>query len=411
MALCLCMALAAPAWAADEFGKIMPSEIIYALDEVSTLSDSEIIANNDIVSQITKPASLDIDNMINIDIRKVHQTYPLLDEQIALLKEHNYTDDEIKQFDMGDFFNIESTWLLTPSQVEDVKYLYPELETVDISNWTIGDLVEYCNEADSKKYAPSVIEAAALSERNITLDDAQTLLKEYGSYENILSQSDEQLEEDIKSYYQFNISNIYNMCTYESNDCPPAQNPDSSIYIGIQFPGHQFDWFHKDSGTTSITVAASQAMSVQAAYECLYNTTASFRVQNLHGTYSCNRGYTHEGIDFGKPAGYSENCTIYSIQSGNLFKTGDGIGKFSVYSSTLNITASYLHMSAFAVSSGKQVTTGMRAGNQGNVGNSKGAHVHFQIDSGKEYSIASGGDNKLESLSPYFYINWFLSNR
>ena len=202
------MALAAPAWAADEFGKIMPSEIIYALDEVSTLSDSEIIANNDIVSQITKPASLDIDNMINIDIRKVHQTYPLLDEQIALLKEHNYTDDEIKQFDMGDFFNIESTWLLTPSQVEDVKYLYPELETVDISNWTIGDLVEYCNEAHSKKYAPSVIEAAALSERNITLDDAQTLLKEYGSYENILSQSDEQLEEDIKSYYQFNISNI-----------------------------------------------------------------------------------------------------------------------------------------------------------------------------------------------------------
>ena len=85
LALCLCMALAAPAWAADEFGKIMPSEIIYALDEVSTLSDSEIIANNDIVSQITKPSSLDIDNMINIDIRKVHQTYPLLDEQIALL--------------------------------------------------------------------------------------------------------------------------------------------------------------------------------------------------------------------------------------------------------------------------------------------------------------------------------------
>lgn len=219
LACVMCVAMAVPSVLTEEetknvSGKVMPSEIIAALTEQNSGMQNITDVQNSILASIALPTSLGID-IINIDMDKVHQTYPMTDDQIAQLKSHGYTDSEIAELDMGDYFNIEAAWLIDPSIYSAIKFLYPDLMNTDISNWTYADLKAYSTTEDAKKYAPTEDEALALAERNITLDDAKKLLKDYGDYETILAQSDEQLAEYLKGYYQFTIDNIYEMAKYE----------------------------------------------------------------------------------------------------------------------------------------------------------------------------------------------------
>lgn len=225
MTLVVSWGVAIPAWAigntTNDFEQVMPSDVIAALTLQKMRNDVDIpgmgnITNveNDLLAGIALPASLNIDT-INIDMDKIHQTYPLTDDQKHQLKVHGYTDEEIAELDMGDFFNIEATWPIDPGIYSAIKFLYPELADVDITQWTNADWQAYYTAEDAKKYAPTAEEAQALAERNITLDDARNLLKNYYDYETILAQSDEQLAEDIEAYYQFTIDNINEMVKYE----------------------------------------------------------------------------------------------------------------------------------------------------------------------------------------------------
>ncbi|MBQ3181082.1 MAG: hypothetical protein IJB55_07015 [Firmicutes bacterium] len=225
MTLVVSWGVAIPAWAIEDttndFEQVMPSDVIAALTLQKMRNDVDIPgmgnisnAENDLLAGIALPASLNIDT-INIDMDKIHQTYPLTDDQKHQLKVHGYTDEEIAELDMGDFFNIEATWPIDPGIYSAIKFLYPELADVDITQWTNADWQAYYTAEDAKKYAPTAEEAQALAERNITLDDARNLLKNYYDYETILAQSDEQLAEDIEAYYQFTIDNINEMVKYE----------------------------------------------------------------------------------------------------------------------------------------------------------------------------------------------------
>lgn len=332
-----------------------------------------------------------------------------------MLKEHGYNDTEIAQFDMGDFFNIEASWILDEDQIRDVRYLYPELNNVDISNWTLGRFMNYCSVVDEQKYAPSPEESKALIERNITLKDARNLLKDYYTYENILAQSDEQLASDIKNYYEFNICNITNMAKYEDSDImllsnTQISNQNMDDYIWVQFPGYKADWFHKDSGTTNGTVAVQQSIAVQSGYECIYNVNVPFKVGNLHGTFSTSKQAPHEGIDFNTPNGFSAYCTLYSIAYGNVYQISDRVGQLSIYADNFNVTASLYHMNSITPKVNDTIKTGDNVGQQGKKA-TDAPHAHFEINAGKQEYLSPGGDSELTSLSPYFYITWFVGSR
>lgn len=206
LTLCFCLARTTLVWSADDFGRYMPSEIVYALEQSN---------GGGTLAQLAKPTSLGITDVLNIDMKKVHQTYSVTGGQKQMLRERGYSEEEIEQMDIGDYFNIESTWIINPDTISSIKFLYPELADVDISSWTYGDFEAYYTVEDAKKYAPTTAEEQAFIDRNITLADAQTLLKDYYSYENVLAQSDEQLTDDLRQYYQFTINNIYDMLQYE----------------------------------------------------------------------------------------------------------------------------------------------------------------------------------------------------
>lgn len=220
LAFVMCLGVAAPARAAAAKTDIMPREIMTALACKQMRVQAGVIglgdvsrATYEVLNEIALPASLNID-IINIDMDKVHQTYPIMDSQIHFLKERGYSDEEIAELDMGDFFNIEASLTINPNIIKYIKKLYPELSNVDVSKWTYADWNKYYTTEDAKKYAPTETEAEALAKRNIRLEDAQKLLHDYYDYETILAQSDEQLAEDIKAYYQFTIYNISEMAKY-----------------------------------------------------------------------------------------------------------------------------------------------------------------------------------------------------
>lgn len=67
LAFCLCFAMAVPAFAAetDAYGKVMPVDVVYALEEPNLLSVEQ---SSNFLNDISKETSLGID-MYNIDMK------------------------------------------------------------------------------------------------------------------------------------------------------------------------------------------------------------------------------------------------------------------------------------------------------------------------------------------------------
>lgn len=182
--------------------EVMPADIVAALKAKDSGEE-----NSTILALVELPRSLSI-SIPNIDTTKVHQTHPLQQMQIDSLKSHGFSDEEIANMDFGDYKNIEKTWLLSPGIIPDIKNIYPELANDDISKWTVGDFLAYSMKVDTKAYAPTEEQAIALKARNITLQDARVLLKQFHSYDSILEQEDETLKGLLERHYHFKIDYI-----------------------------------------------------------------------------------------------------------------------------------------------------------------------------------------------------------
>lgn len=183
----------------------MPSDIIAALN--ARASGEENPEYTRILAIVELPGSLGI-SIPKIDITKVHDTYPIPQQQRERLLSHGFSNEEISRMDFGDYQIIEKTWLLTPDMIRSIKNIYPALTYTDLSKWNYGDFLAYSIEADAKTYAPTTEQAEAFNARNITLDDARRLLKDFHSYETILKQKDDILKELLEGYYQFTIEYI-----------------------------------------------------------------------------------------------------------------------------------------------------------------------------------------------------------
>lgn len=417
------------------YNDVMPSDVIAVLEATNT-SDllSATTSNSDVLTNIELPRSMNIKTP-KIDMKKVHDTNPLEELQIENLKNHGYSNQEIKNMDAGDYNEIEKTWKIPASDIPIYKSSFPELENVDISNWTIGEYLAYDEAAAAKAniYSPTSDQVQAFALRNIDLCDARMLLKDFYSYDNILQQSDETLKNYIEAYYQFTIDNIYEMDKVNNKGTKsiqslnsgkffvqaPPSNLQGTTYRYVNFPGgYGYDWFHQSSQThVSDAIRQTQKNAVIKGYNRLYKLTGTvYSCGNLWGTWSNSQGGAHEGIDYN----YGTNPTIYTMATGSVYYY------YNNYSTRSQIcvtggskTYTYLHMATINIKnngvvtgptypSGVNVTAGSSAlGTQGSIGNSTANHVHFEVHSGSTINLFTESDNTLSCLDPYAAINLF----
>ncbi len=124
---------------------------------------------------------------------------------IKELEEHGITDYDITLYE---YQLIEKSWLLDSKMISMVKGMYPELENIDLSNWTIGKEQAYTEERNSEnlKSRFTAEQLVELEKREIQINDTFYLFKEFHNADTILKQTDEVLKETIEGYYRKYLS-------------------------------------------------------------------------------------------------------------------------------------------------------------------------------------------------------------
>lgn len=139
-----------------------------------------------------------------------HKYFDLSDAQKNEIEARGFSKEQIAILDKQDYDQMSLSWNLSDKQIEVVKNIYPELKNVDISQWTNEDFDKYSIAQDNKTYAPTPKQQELLNEKGFSLELARKMLKEYHTYDNLLLQSDEVLNElktkimnADKQYYDF----------------------------------------------------------------------------------------------------------------------------------------------------------------------------------------------------------------
>ncbi|MDU7710334.1 MAG: peptidoglycan DD-metalloendopeptidase family protein [Clostridium sp.] len=91
-------------------------------------------------------------------------------------------------------------------------------------------------------------------------------------------------------------------------------------------------------------------------------------------------GAFHKGLDLAA----GEGTPTYAAADGTVVIAGwsDSAGNWVVINHGNGLTTKYMHHSALCVTAGQTVVRGQQIGYVGNTGNSFGAHLHFQVESG-----------------------------
>lgn len=371
----------------DNNNKYLPIEVLNALEQESNGggTNSRLILEN-----VMLPNSMNIMTP-NVNMDKVINATPLHVFEYDFkgdLKQHGYTEEQIDSFTYEDYIAIEDKWKLKKEQIIAARSLYPELKTVDLSNWTNADFKRYYAKVDraeiEKRFTNEQLQQ--LKQKGIRSDDLFYLFKEFHTVDAILAQSDDILRETIEGYYAFKLNQVTLLAL------------DPTKYTQQNMPRYGVDWFLNSVVTSSYWLQI-QSDRTLVALRKLYNVNfSSFNgyVTNMYGTYSLSQGGAHEGIDFAY-GGVGRN--IYAIFNGTEVLSGL-YHQLSVYDANVGKTYNFLHMSSKAVIS-PPITNGQYVGKQGDEGNATGAHVHFEVQSGRKTELSPGNDHVLGSISPY----------
>lgn len=386
------------------------------------------------LEKILLEPSLDIE-VPNINLSKVKSPTKIAD--LAAKDEfYKQLDDHGVQYDpdtitYSEYCIIESTWTVDADTAAQIRLLYPELENTSNTELTYGDYLEYQISKDkqdfgSKWFTPEQLDE--LEERNIRLDDAAFLLKEFHNAEVILRQSDAVLKQIITDFYNTKLNSVQQYAQMQVQSAatstktdtvkfvPQKSNPitvsltnspDLSKYTYVYFPQYNNgngDYFHNDVLTTMYWMVR-QANRARRTQSIMYNTLYSQTVlqcTNMYGTYSYSQGGTHEGIDFAAAYG---TVNIYSPTWGIRIATNT-YHQFSVYDANHADgpkTYSYLHLSYLSPEVGINEAFGVTylIGRQGQEGNADGYHVHFEVHNGNTPNLSLGNNDVLGSISPY----------
>ncbi|MBQ9952924.1 MAG: hypothetical protein IJO92_01155 [Clostridia bacterium] len=390
-----------------------------------------------VLKKISLPSSMDI-QVPRIDpskiIREDDRVIGTMENNadfVQALEEHGITEDQYIDMSMNEYRALEDTWRLTETQVDIYKKFYPDLENVDISRWTNEQMREYSEEQDlaTIKRRFKGVQLAQLYRRGIQDADLFYLFKEYHTPETILAQSDAELKNTLEiayislidltfgggTYMQYKEAQLQNLelmnvdvnelnamdTAYPNYTLPSHAN---GYYEWVYYPKYGNDYF-SNSVTTSaawIEVRVQRAFATKGLlYRRILDESEDLNCTNMYGTYSQSSGGAHEGLDYnyGGAGRY-----VYSPVEGTRIDTEDHrvfIYTGTYNNQTVNQTYSFHHFSSRSQNTG-QFTLGQYLGVQGAEGNATGAHVHFEVHSGRTTSLCNAGDNHtVESLSPY----------
>jgi hypothetical protein len=173
---------------------------------------SEILAalrephHEKILAAVELPRSFDI-SIPKIDVGRVIQTVSLrnLPAIIAEDLEHQGYDNAL-DYTYGEYEVISGTQTLQEAALTSVINSYPELNQIDVSNWTVKDYWRWERAHTKEQQAAmySETEKKLMREKNIQIDDMAYLRKEF--YDAVFEQSDEVLKTCLESYYQLTIA-------------------------------------------------------------------------------------------------------------------------------------------------------------------------------------------------------------
>lgn len=382
----------------------------------------------------------------NINLNNIHDNHPLSDEQIEMLQEHDVKNEKISQMTLTDFNDWEKTITMSEKSIQQAKYIYPALIDVDMTKWTYGQWQEYYINADSINkniygLAPSESEEQELLNRNITLNDASRLARDFGSYKELLSLDNTYIKELITNFYlakikyaqtygnlQINIADTKSIATMEisnskisidslkgrsnvqviaTTDPPPPSGMDVTKYTWVESfpcyhnlgaygdPGYDGDFFHNSTYTWwTESFRTAQSYYANALFRYTYHDmSATPYFTNLWGTYSISQDGAHEGIDMI----HGDGEAIYAATGYGITTTPQTDRVILQSYGASYPYAVYMHMTD------RQATNiyswHEQIGEEGNVGNSTGHHLHFEVNS----SPQSGSDDTLSSSSPYSF--------
>jgi hypothetical protein len=333
--------------------------------------DPELIAKNTLVAQLSS------------------------DFSDALAQHGAYADGSMT---LSEFEAIEAAWPLMPEDVQIVLGLYPELTYHQVSSWSYGDYSMYRKTADLKSLESrfSAQQLNKLRTRGIRIEDTLPLLKEFHDPDAVLAQSDEVLKAAIESYYDLKIS----MALGPQSGITTMAAPPAGYYTWVNFPRYGGDYFLNAVLTTEYwrNVKADRTLRAQ---QVLYNSTSTtLYCTNLYGTYSVSQNGAHEGIDFA----IGTTPSIYAVFRGTRLSSSlsHQLAVYDVNSPDQPKTYNYLHMSRISIPVGSTVNPYNYVGKQGNLGNTTGYHVHFEVHAGSTTTLSSEkNDHVLGSISPY----------
>lgn len=132
-----------------------------------------------------------------------------------------------------------------------------------------------------------------------------------------------------------------------------------------------------------------------------YYVTTSYKITSPYGDRG---GVFHKGIDIGV-----DKEPAYSISKGKVKYAGysETAGNWVVIESEdkdpngKKLTARYLHLNSYSVSTGDTVKRGDKIGVTGNTGNSTGPHLHFDVNNANKMN---GSDlNKNNTINPVLF--------
>lgn len=383
-------------------GSSLPASRLYQPNEVTSaiaMIREGKVARSAVLDAVLMRTSMGITTP-NIDPELIAKNIPisqLSSDFSEALVQHGVVPDG--SMTLSEFEALEATWPLTTEDVEIALRLYPELDYDRVSTWTYGDYLAYRRLVDLEdlKTRFTSSQLRELERRGIRIEDTFALFKEFHNPEVILAQSDETLKAKIALSYDVKLGMLGIESDVTITSDPPPEY--ASYYTWVDFPRYGGDWFLNSVLTTEYwrNKQADRALRTQ---QVLYGSTSTIlRCTNMYGTYSDSQGGAHEGIDFA----IGTTPPIYAA-FGGIRITGRYTHHLAVYdvnSPDEPKTYSYVHMSQISVPVGSTVNPYQRVGNQGNLGNATGYHVHFEVHAGNTNTLSSGSDHVLGSISPY----------
>lgn len=214
------------------------------------------------------------------------------------------------------------------------------------------------------------------------------------------------MKESIRKFFFIPLCCLITILAVSSPAFAITQNyPSDYTQCYMLYHYYQPDWFANASNTpTSQGYRDAQTYYGKRIFQVAFNTTADPLYMNMWGTYSSSQEGAHEGLDMirydGAPVKHWGSDGVVTVKNAST-------GLIGIYCSSINETIFYRHMTNVTLNVGSSVPHNTVIGNQGNLGNSSGSHLHCGVEWGNTTIDSLGSDSNFSSQNIYYAMQFF----